>query len=459
MYTNSTVCTKTNYGLSNFIQINKGVHQGNNLSPTLFNIYINDIVDVMKENDSPHINQIENIPCLMYADDIALLSTTKVGLQNKLNKLSTYCKQWALDINVEKTKVVIFAKHDPIISNRFTYDNDVLEIVDSYKYLGIFFHKSGKMDLAQDHLAKQGNKACYSLKRTLYSENLRTDVATKLFDSLITPILLYGSEIWFPFVAGKSEEASFISFFDDCLSTKFPHEKVHLQYCRSILGVHKKSMKLPVLAELGRFPISFIAIYQVISFWLHVINSNEQSYVHQIYTNLCNEKKSNKWICFVKEMLKDLGLQHVWINQGTFNVKRLKYAAQNILESKYISFWKQKKKESNRLKFYDSITINSTYKMETYLLLPISRLNKSSLCKLRISAHDLLIERGRYNNTPREERKCNVCQVLEDEIHFLDFCIKHIDLRTKFFNKTLPSNCIKKNLEIASLAKYVSACF
>jgi hypothetical protein len=49
-------------------------------------------------------------------------------------------------------------------------------------------------------------------------------------------------------------------------------------------------------------------------------------------------------------------------------------------------------------------------------------LHRKAPSKLRISAHDLNIERGRYANIPRPERFCCKCQVLEDEVHFLDSC-------------------------------------
>ena len=46
------------------------------------------------------------------------------------------------------------------------------------------------------------------------------------------------------------------------------------------------------------------------------------------------------------------------------------------------------------------------------------------MCKLRISAHKLNIEVGRYNKTPRNERFCKKCNTgeIEDEMHFLLLC-------------------------------------
>ena len=57
--------------------------------------------------------------------------------------------------------------------------------------------------------------------------------------------------------------------------------------------------------------------------------------------------------------------------------------------------------------------------------------------RFRISSHDLLIDRGRYfrPKIPRKERKCDICQIVEDEEHFMLFCIKFNDLRSDLFEK------------------------
>ena len=65
----------------------------------------------MAGNHSPSIN----IPCLLYADDIVILSQTQTGLQYKLDRLCDYCNAWGLQINRDKTMVVIFTRKDPKI--------------------------------------------------------------------------------------------------------------------------------------------------------------------------------------------------------------------------------------------------------------------------------------------------------------------------------------------------------
>jgi hypothetical protein len=78
----------------------------------------------------------------MYADDVVLLSETSNGLQNCLNKLSAYCKQWGLDINVRKTKMLVFNNTGRLKSYVFTFNNKVLENDRNYTYLCVNFSLS-----------------------------------------------------------------------------------------------------------------------------------------------------------------------------------------------------------------------------------------------------------------------------------------------------------------------------
>ena len=46
----------------------------------------------------------------------------------------------------------------------------------------------------------------------------------------------------------------------------------------------------------------------------------------------------------------------------------------------------------------------------------------TAMSRLRISAHELMIEKGRYKNIKRQDRLCTYCKEIEDELHFLDKC-------------------------------------
>ena len=110
MYREPCCIIKNNGSFSKPIKSNTGVKQGCNLSPLLFNIFVNDIHDIFSESCNPLKMNSTQISSLSFADDLVILSETSVGLQNSLTKLETYCKNWGLAINSKKTKVVIFNK-------------------------------------------------------------------------------------------------------------------------------------------------------------------------------------------------------------------------------------------------------------------------------------------------------------------------------------------------------------
>ena len=104
MYSNSRCCVKDAATWSEFFDYRKGVRQGCILSPILFNLYLNELPHTLNSNgkdpillpDGSHLN------CLLYADDLSLISHSAEGLQDSLNKLSQYCQNWFLNINLKE---------------------------------------------------------------------------------------------------------------------------------------------------------------------------------------------------------------------------------------------------------------------------------------------------------------------------------------------------------------------
>ena len=106
MYKRSKCAIKINNKLINFFDHEKGVRQGDPLSPTLFNIFINDLFKEINTShaDSVSLNNIDKISAFMFADDLILISTTREGLKKYLDTLDTYAKKWKPEINYKKTK-------------------------------------------------------------------------------------------------------------------------------------------------------------------------------------------------------------------------------------------------------------------------------------------------------------------------------------------------------------------
>ncbi|XP_061174937.1 uncharacterized protein LOC133184104 isoform X3 [Saccostrea echinata] len=147
--------------LSDFFMCNVGVRQGENLSPFLFSLFINDLEDYLTRN------QINGFTCpsqqmqddmfvmlklciLFYADDTVLMSESASDLQKSLDVFAEYCDIWKLRVNIAKTKVLIFSK-GPMAKRKFLYNGVAIENVREFCYLGLFLSRSGKFNNAKKH--------------------------------------------------------------------------------------------------------------------------------------------------------------------------------------------------------------------------------------------------------------------------------------------------------------------
>ena len=88
MYSSVNYCVKLDGSLSDSITSNVGVKQGCVLSPLLFNMFLSDLPDIFDNSCDP-VNLLDvKLSCLMFADDLIILSESASGLQSALNKLN-----------------------------------------------------------------------------------------------------------------------------------------------------------------------------------------------------------------------------------------------------------------------------------------------------------------------------------------------------------------------------------
>ena len=134
------------------------------LSPVVSAI-LNFISD-QKNNKSTPLKLIDsNIGCLLFADDLLILSETKEGLQHSLNNLSNYCDNWQLAINVNKTKSMIFKQNYTKTEPSFVYyRNNQIQNVSEYPFLGITLKSNGNLSHSTTDLAKKAKKALFCIK-------------------------------------------------------------------------------------------------------------------------------------------------------------------------------------------------------------------------------------------------------------------------------------------------------
>ena len=112
LYSKSFCAIKLDNYRTSFFEYSRGVRQGCILSPLLFNLFLNELPLSLKNDrtDPIILPNGENINTLFYADDLVFISRSKVGLQNCLEHLQSFCSTWHMEVNLKKTKIMIFQK-------------------------------------------------------------------------------------------------------------------------------------------------------------------------------------------------------------------------------------------------------------------------------------------------------------------------------------------------------------
>ena len=131
-------CIRINNFYTDKFRVDNGVRQGDSLSTSLFSIYINDLVDMLKNlNVGIEINGT-NLCCLLFADDLVILAENVDDLKMLINNLYTWANTWRLSINISKSKIIHFRKtRKSLTEAEFKFGNEILEKVNKYKYLGL----------------------------------------------------------------------------------------------------------------------------------------------------------------------------------------------------------------------------------------------------------------------------------------------------------------------------------
>lgn len=255
---------------------------------------------------------------LLYADDMAILSLSKDGLQNSLNKLYTYCTKWELEVSIIKTKIIIFNSSGRLLKGyQFHYNGIPLEQVREFKYLGTTFSASGNHLHPKERLRIQANKAYFPMLKALQKIDFDAVPSIHLFDTLITPILNYNCEMWNQISKYKLEAINRGEYKLEKLYFETPGEKLHLQFCRNILGVSNKTSVVATLGELGCYQLMIKSFSQMIKYWHHIKTQIDSSTLICKAISFMEQRESQgqyNWLSTVKHILYYCGLQEIWLN-------------------------------------------------------------------------------------------------------------------------------------------------
>ena len=361
---------------------------------------------------------------LLYADDTVILAESAAELQASLNAMYLYCQTWKMQVNISKTKVVIFSRSRLNTDNmNFKYSGESLNIVKNFQYLGIIFSCKGNFNDAKAHLVQQARKAMFIVLRKARKLNLPIDMQLELFDTMVVPILLYGAEVW---------------VFENCNII----ENLHMQFCKIILKVKKSTAHCMIYGELGRIPLHILIKARMVGFWQRIMCGKREKNSYTLYSILYQLSKRgiyhSKWLLDIKNTLYECGFNLMWDNQIIAKSDNISKNVKKCLSDKFMLNWSNN--VMNSAKCLNYRIYKSDFCFEKYLTVLPSDL-RMYLCKFRCLSNKLPIETGRFFNIDRSERHCNLCNANElgDEFHYLFKCTFFKNVRAKF----LPLNICK----------------
>ena len=426
MYENIKSRITTSEGNSIFFPCQTGVRQGEILSPLMFSIYLNDLESYL------HLHMAPGITCetsedvdyviflklflLLFADDTVLFSNSREDLQVTLNVFETYCDKWKLTVNITKTKVLVFSGGKTSTKLKFHYKGEELEVVNEYKYLGIFLSRTGSFLKAKRHIADQATNALFSLLRKIRTLDLPIDMQVDLFNKLIKPILLYGCEIW-----------GFGNL--DII------ERVQLKFFKHILNLKRSTPSFMIYGELGVFPIYIDIQSRMVSFWTKVADDegkNETAFaLYKLILRLNEQNKLNsKWLSHLKHLICSNGFGNIWNSLEGINKIWFAKAFKQKLKDQYVQNWAALVEKSSSGINYRIFKNN--FEMNNYFSFLTNRKCRI-LTAFRTRNHRFPVEIGRWTGIPLNERVCWLCNDdIGDEYHYIMKCRMFNDQRRKF---------------------------
>ena len=436
LYDSAKSCVRKCNNLSDFFHCNVGVRQGENLSPLLFAIYLNDFESfVAQEYEGLTFLSSEasrllgddvfemylRLYILLYADDTIVLAESPNQLQAALNSVQRYCEKNSLKLNLTKTKVIVFSRGKIRNIPKFWYGEEQVEVVDDYIYLGVKINYNGSFTKAIEKQIDQARKAMFSLITKARRLQLPVDLQIELFDKTVVPILLYGCEVW-----GCSNISEIEVFYR--------------KFLKIVLKVGKSTPNCMVYGETGKFPLQLTIFTRIVNFWVKISEDKNKKIATKFYKIMFNLQKAGhfdfKWLNQVKTILVTTGYSNLWEMQDQYNTKyRIAKNIPTAIKESIVSVCHDKIQTGSRCNSYKIFKQNLNFE---YYLTNLSTRHRITMSKFRCGHNRLPVNDFRFFRTEDLSLKnCKLCDRKEsgDEFHYLFVCPYFFNDRKKYLNE------------------------
>ena len=297
---NLTARLKTKYGKTRVINIKDSIRQGGVLSVIQYALLMDEInKEIIKEKIGPKIpNTDTSIGCLLWMDDVALISPDPDELQKMLNITHEIANRYHIEFGSAKSKILKIGrgKTQPDLY----LGNTKLEYTKTYKYLGETLNTKGNFD---DHIPelKRKTEAAYQTILAVMGNQqfskIELETAWKLLEACIQPIITYGGETW---KTNKREQKALNQLQENII--------------RRILMVPQTTPIETLYIETGIIDINTIAMKNRINMEQRL---NKPKNHQRLTTKVMKAKIKDGWLETTEKMKQNLNENN--INKNTIN--------------------------------------------------------------------------------------------------------------------------------------------
>ena len=276
MYAKAKSCIKKDNLISGYFPSNIGARQGDNLSLLLFALFINDFKHSI-DNIYPGLNIADScyptlndnsiiwikMFVLLYADDMIVLAEYEHQLQTALDTVHQYCTRYNVSVNINKTQIVVFSRGKVRNFPMFKYGSITIEVVSEYVYISVTMMYSKKY--AKDMKKTDGSSKKNPISLLINARKLCLPIYIQcdMFDKVVSPIFLYGSEVW-----GFSC-TEMLGIF-------------HSNFLRKLLYLRSSTPNCMVYGELGVLHLEVAIDERIIEDWFRLLSKHYSTYSYCI---------------------------------------------------------------------------------------------------------------------------------------------------------------------------------
>ena len=248
-----TTCVRFGSAMSSFVSLKCGVRQGGVLSPHLFSVYIDDVIEHISSSKYCCDVRFVCVNIFMYADDLILMSPSVTVLQNLFKIVEEELMALEMSINPSKSSCIRFGpRYDASCANITAHDGSVIPWVKSIRYLGIEMKSSRIFKCVFDSAKKSFYKSFNAIFGKI-GRSATADVIMHLLKVKCLPVLLYGLNAC-PLSITEYKSLDFVIFRTLA--------KIFETFSQDIINECRTAFNLPLMSDtISKQKINFLVRY------------------------------------------------------------------------------------------------------------------------------------------------------------------------------------------------------